>query len=328
MENNKFKSPGWGQVRKQLLGLSDEETSFARRGFHEGNSQSRKRLEQIGRTFLLGYHAALEEDEAEALVSRLQGVDSELSSFAFEGAAMSLTMLDLLTPWKNERWLSFVRKGAHAHLYMAHAGAGWALARLKLFGKRHQSLLDPLYRFLTLTGCGHHEGFFSASRFVKDRVLPRGKLSGYGLRAFDQGLGRSLWFVDGADVERICATVQGFSAQATRMSDIWSGIGTALAMAGPAPGRSEIEFLRKAARPYESHLAQGAAFAAKARQRAGNQAPHTRLACEVLCETTAERAAEITDIALRNLPADREVPAYEIWRRRIQTHFSGKTATL
>jgi hypothetical protein len=147
--------------------------------------------------------------------------------------------------------------------------------------------------------------------------LPQ-RLSGYELRVFDQGLGRSLWFVEGGEVERITATVKSFPL--LRQADLWSGVGLACAYAGGVD-RSAVESLRTAAALFAAHVAQGAAFAAKTRQRAGNPAAHTNLACELLCGLSAAAAADITDAALTDLPADGHVPAYEIWRQRIQACF-------
>jgi hypothetical protein len=309
----------WGHLRKQLFGLSDAEASFPRRGFHEGESQARQRLEHIGVTFLTGYHAALEEDEISDLVSRLNNVDLEVSGFAFEGAAMGLALLDLITPWKKCRWRSFLTTCAAPHQYMVHVGVGWALARVRPWIKRYPSLSDPLLSWLAIDGYGFHEGYFHWPCYVRDKALP-GKLSGYSLRVFDQGLGRSIWFVNGADVERVPQTVNSFPTE--RRADLWSGVGLACAYAGGA-NSTGIQFLRIASAPYESCMAQGAAFAAKARQKAGNPAVHTEAACKVLCGTSAEEAACITDEALQNLPNDIGIPAYEIWRRRIQAQFAG-----
>jgi ABC-type sulfate transport system substrate-binding protein len=47
---------------------------------------------------------------------------------------------------------------------------------------------------------------------------------------------------------------------------------------------------------------------------------HTELACRLVCGTTAERAAAVTDGAQVDLPwdsGDEDVPAFEHWRRRI-----------
>src|SRR5262249_8392585 len=73
--------------------------------------------------------------------------------------------------------------------------------------------------------------------------------------------------------------------------------------------------------PHHPHLAQGVAFAAQARERAGNLAPYTDQACRIVCDMPAEDAARLTDVALRDLPADGVLPAYEVWRQRIQAHW-------
>ncbi len=46
------------------------------------------------------------------------------------------------------------------------------------------------------------------------------------------------------------------------------------------------------------------------------------MACQVLCGQSALAAAEVTDRELRDLPPDGQEPAFEIWRRRIQAHYS------
>ena|SRR5687768_12500992 len=92
-----------GQARRRFLGLSPAEATFAKRGFLAGEEKARLRLEQIGITFLGGYHAALEEMEFVSLARRLATVDHELRGFAFEGAAMGLALLDCFTPWRNDR---------------------------------------------------------------------------------------------------------------------------------------------------------------------------------------------------------------------------------
>ena len=147
-------------------------------------------------------------------------------------------------------------------------------------------------------------------------------MKGYALRAFDQGLGRSLWFVRGAEVERVIEMVGTFECE--RQSDLWSGVGLACAYAGGADDAS-VEALRAGAGPFAPQLAQGAAFAAKARERAGNTSANTEKACRILCAMTAGAAAEITDAALIGLPPDGDVPAYEVWRRRIADAFGAQS---
>ena len=60
----------------------------------------RRRLDQVGKTFLGGYHTALEQGKPERVAAELEGIEPELRGFAYEGAAMGLTLLDSLTPWR------------------------------------------------------------------------------------------------------------------------------------------------------------------------------------------------------------------------------------
>ena len=302
---------------RRRLDLSPDEVSFARRGFCVTDEAARLHLEDVGRTFVYGYNAALAEDGMGALALRLGQVPATRRGFAFEGAAMALTLLDLLFPWRRQRLQAFLIGPGRPHTYLVHVGAGWALARLPLPTSTLLRRLDPLLRWLALDGFGFHEGFFRWPHSVSGQRVPR-RLRGYARRAFDQGLGRSLWFVEGAGSERIAATIAAFPLP--RRADLWSGVGLGCAYAGGVR-RGAIEHLRELAGEHLPQVAQGAAFAAKARQVAGDEAPHTEMACEVLCGTSAATAAEVTEVAEKDLAARGVEPIFETWRCRIQERF-------
>jgi hypothetical protein len=305
-------------LKRRLFGISPEEASFARRGFSPGDPPVQDRLEQIGRIFLQGYHEALEEPDARLLSLRLNTIEGDLRGFAFEGAGMALGLLDLLTPWRRDRLRSLLNGPGQGHVYLLHVGLGWALARLSRRVERHSILPDPLLRWLVLDGYGFHEGYFHWPVSVQRQTVPS-SIHGYGRRAFDQGLGRSLWFVCCADPERIAAVTRRFAA--ARRADLWSGIGLASAYAGGVDYVT-LEGLLVVAGEYHPQLAQGVAFAAKARERGGNPAGVTEMACAVICEMRASEAAELTDKALVDLPSDGVDPAYEVWRKRIQANWA------
>ncbi|HET6978770.1 MAG TPA: DUF1702 family protein [Pyrinomonadaceae bacterium] len=303
-----------GRVRRRLLGLSLAEASFAKRGFVASEQESRQRLEQIGVTFLTGYHAALEETNFDSLAQRLTKIETDLQGFAFEGAAMGLALLDCFTPWRKDRWRTFTERLAKHHIYMMHVGLGWALARFRRSVTSHLAQLDPVLGWLVVDGYGFHEGYFSWPRYIERQALPT-RLNRYERRAFDQGLGRSMWFVKGADVAAVTNAINAFAE--ARHDDLWSGVGLACAYAGGCSDAA-VESLRTAAGAHLPALAQGVAFAAKTRQRAANLNSHTEHVCRVICGQSANEVAAITDTALENLRADGELPAYESWRRRIQ----------
>jgi hypothetical protein len=180
--------------------------------------------------------------------------------------------------------------------------------------------LDPLLVWLAYDGWGFHEGFFHWQKYLAGAPAPR-QVSGYATRAFDQGLGRSLWFVNGAKPELISKAINGLALQ--RHADLWSGVGLAAAYAGGAT-ESALDALRQIAGRHQPCLAQGAAFAAKARQRASNLTDYTDMAATALCDLSAAAAAHLCDQTLENLPTNVEQPAYEIWRRRIQDCFKSE----
>lgn len=306
-----------GSIRRGLLGLSPEETNFSQRGFRGATVEMQARLEQVGATFVGGYHAALEHDDLEALLDELTRVDLELRGFAFEGAAMGMALRDGLTPWRSARLPRFLLGAGDAHAYMVHVGVGWVWARLPFGFRPARKKLDPLLRWLAFDGWGFHEGFFHWPKYIAGQAAPR-RLVGYERRVFDQGLGRSFWFVNGGNPELIAQTIVNFSAG--RRADLWSGIGLAATYAGLV-SEGVLGELRQRAGLNAPQLAQGAAFAAKARQRAGNLTPYTNRATEILCELPAEDAARLCDTTLANLPANASPPAFEIWRQRLQSHF-------
>lgn len=303
-----------GALRVLAFGISPEETSFARRGFRAATQEARERLEGIGRVFVDGYHAALRAGVPDAVEFSLDRIAPDLRGFAFEGASMGFSILDIVTPWRADRVVRFLAGEGTAHGYMIHVGMGWALARLRRPIEPALARADPLLGWLVVDGYGFHEGYFHHDHTVGRQVVPK-RLRGYALRAFDQGVGRSLWFAFGAGVDDIAATVGRFPAE--RRGDLWSGVGLACTYAGGA-SRSAMERLPALAGEHAAHVAQGAAFGAKARQRGGNLRAHTEAACLVLCGCSAARAAAVTDDALAGLQEGGDDPAYETWRRRVR----------
>jgi enediyne biosynthesis protein E3 len=303
-----------GPLLRKLFGIPARQLDFERRGFRGSDPKMRARLEQIGWAFASGYHAALEDDDLKTLFAALNSVELDLQGFAYEGAAMGLALRDFLTPWRRDRVGSFLRGTGGAHAYMVHVGAGWLLARIPGRISPRLARFDPLLRWLVVDGYGFHEGFFRWQRYIEGQPAPA-RLGGYARRAFDQGFGRCLWFIDGGEVARIPQTIAAFSLE--RQRDLWSGVGLAATYAGEV-SQHDLASLRESSGHHRPCLAQGAAFAAKARLRANIASAYTDRATMAFCGLPAAAAAQITDDALQALPPDGTEPTYETWRQRVQ----------
>lgn len=299
---------------RRALTIPPTEVSGARRGFRACEASVRVRLDGIGQLVLDGHHAALSARDAPELALRLEGTDNVDRGFAYEGAALGLVLLDALTCAGLRRWRDFHDRQAGPHTYMVHVGAGLALARLRRKLTLPVNGADPLLGALVADGYGFHEGYFATARALQAPRAPA-RVTGYAARAYDQGLGRSLWFVHATDPDGIASTIRTFAPE--RQGDLWSGVGLACAYAGGLE-RPGIECLRALAATHAPDLAQGAAFAAEARARAANPASHTRLSCEVLCGCDDTAAAHVARTTRANLPNAPDGTAYEEWRRRLR----------
>ncbi|MGC2695100.1 MAG: DUF1702 family protein [Candidatus Angelobacter sp.] len=298
---------------RSFLTIPPREVEISQRGFSCSDPCVQTRLENIGRVFLKGYHAAIDHKNQLALAESLDQIESEDRGFAFEGAAMALTLLDGITLSGNA-FSHFAAGAGKSHIFMLHVGAGWAYARLPW--KRHRiesiiRLLHPVLGWLVIDGYGFHEGYFHGKTRAAN---PASQLSEHARHVFYQGLGRSLWFVNGADVLRISDSISIFPKH--YKSDVWSGVGLACAYAGGISA-DQIAELRRLAGEYADALAQGAAFAAKARLLAGNPAKHTNDASVALCSMRSEQAAALCDETFRQINLIHPCP-YQHWRELLQ----------
>ncbi|MFC8849247.1 MULTISPECIES: DUF1702 family protein [unclassified Micromonospora] len=308
-------------LRRRILTPDVKQTRMDVRGFHVKSPEARDRLEAVGRYFLTGYAIAAEAVHPADADERLDGVPHAYRGFAYEGASMAFAVRDGLPVGGSRHVEDFLAGPADAHPYMAYVGVGWAMARIPRFRWPKLHAPDPLLRWLVLDGYGFHQAYFKTRQYVEQRYQaetfpwPVDGPAWYTNRVIDQGVGRATWFVCGTDPRRVVATFERFDER--RRGDLYAGAGLAATYAGGSD-EAELAWFKEAAGAYAGDVAQGSAFAAAARVRAGLVVAHNEIATGVLCGQTPDAAAKVTDEALVGLPFDDELPAYEIWRLRIK----------
>ncbi|GAA1767294.1 DUF1702 family protein [Luedemannella helvata] len=315
----------WRSARRRILTPNVSATRLDVRGFHAKSDAATQLLESIGRTFLEGFAAVAQARGPVQAHPELEAVPPPLRGFAYEGAAMACAILDALPTPGRDRVPALLTGPGAGHVYMTYVGVGWAMARLPRVLWSRLWAPDPLLRWLILDGYGFHEAYFHTERVVH-RQRPPGDVDwppeGYPSRVIDQGIGRALWFVEGADPDRITATIRSFAPH--RHGDLYSGAGLAATYAGGAD-EDELRRFHRDAGEHRSAVAQGSAFGAQARVRAGNVVAHTAVATEVFCGVTPEKAAAVTNAELPD-GDHADGPSYERWRQGIAAAFAGRSA--
>lgn len=299
-----------------VLGLSMEEASFRKRGFIERDPSKRAALESIGQTFIGGYNAVILARGIDDILHHLEIVPPVRRGFAAEGAAMAHAVTDAL-PFRKPRFAEYIGALESEFSYLTHVGAGWALARIPWRRSRILASLDPVHHWLAYDGMGFHDTYFHHRRVLAGWQR---RSSTYAAHAYDQGVGRALWFVAGGSVADVAELISGFAA--SRHSDLWSGLGLAMTYAGLADDH-EIRTTLGAAGAHRMHFAQGVAFACEARALARHIPGHTELAARSVTGAGAKELSNLVRDARANLSrGDADAPPYEMWRRKVMAAMS------
>jgi len=309
-----------GNVRRSIFGVTTEVMDGLWSEFTVPETEARRRLRESSSTFTDGYNIALEFGLSQTLIAKLQAFSLDLRGFVYEGAGMGLAMIDYTTPGKQYRLQSFIDDNPN-YASLAHIGAGVAIAVLGRDIEKSLSKMAPIERWWAIDGFGFYYGLFKWKRHIEKQIFPK-QLTHYARRAFNQGLGRSIWFIFGGDVKRIFEKIQFFPE--SRHADLWSGIGLASTYTSGV-GEETLRNLKTASGAYASYLAIGSAFAANARYLANNILNHTNVASSILCGMSAEETAKMTIEVEEGLSIDTnekvfvEKPIYETYRERIRT---------
>ena len=312
---------GLRAFRRRILTPDVSETSLEKRGFHKKSPQAQELLETVGEKFLLGYAHAVEARTPAQCEEWLARIPAQFRGFAYEGAGMGYAVLDGLPFGSRKHVDEFLESpGGALQDYIILVGVGWAMARLPRFAWPKANRFDPLLRWLVLDGYGFHQAYFKTDKYVRGQYQEQGfpwptrEYSAYALRAIDQGIGRALWFVCGTDVDLVTKTIAGFDP--SRHGDLYAGVGLASTYACGV-NEDELTELALRAGEHRGRLAQGSAFAAEARVKAGLLIPETDVATRAICGLPAERAAAITQEVRPASIVDGELPAFETWRQRV-----------
>jgi hypothetical protein len=306
-----------GRLRTMIFRANEDEADLELRGIPVADRRACECLEAGGRNFARGFKRAMLDTRPDRIEQRMADLDHHVRGFGFEGAGMAMTLLDALAP-PRRRLARLLEYDGGRHPEVIHIGVGWAWARMRRVPPRPPERLDPFFGWLAYDGAGFFEAYWNVERAVDEQARPP-RLSPPAARIFDQGVGRCLLFVRGADLDGVRATIDRFPEE--RRADLWSGVGVAATYAG---GHADERLRRMAelAGPYADRLAQGCAFAAMARYHGANLTEDAERAAAILCgASSATEAARRAEELREDLPARAE-SQLEAWQARLRETFA------
>lgn len=326
-----------GSLRQFMLAPNLHSVTFAERGFPGAGSPATEQLEAIPQTVVCGFEWGIAARDLWDVRRRLELVEPEQRGFAYEGAAMAFAVRDAMAGGSGRRTRELLLGPGAPHVFLTYIGIGFAMARLprRLWRTIVPDLTGspyyPTMTWLAVDGYGFDLAYFHTRRYVDEQRVPAPYAwegsPDYFPRAVDQGIGRALWFINGAAPAAVAAAVDRFAE--ARRPDLWSGVGLAATFAGGCSAE-DLAVLRKAAGGHWPQLGLGVVFAIKARTFAGHVPEHSILAAKALADLSVADAVKIADRTEADSngrdPARDTVPLYEQWRSRIRAHFTETTS--
>jgi len=179
--------------------------------------------------FIDSKEKALSISGLEELNKSLLKNDTEFISIAFEAASMGIAINSIEKSNSLSNWIDFYQNYGEIHAAQVHVGLGWALSELNIEVSLYLNDLDPFYKYRVVDGYGYYDGKFKRRESVRLQQIPK-DLDNFGIRAYNQGLGRSFWYTAQGEVEKLTRLITIFPEE--RHYDMWRGVGIAVAYVG------------------------------------------------------------------------------------------------
>ena len=235
-------------------------------------------------TFKRGKEKATTTENLNKLNEWLLELPKEFISVAYEGASMGVAIKSIEETNSLNQWNKFYNDFGLKHSSQMHVGLGWAFAELNLKFKDVDLVIDPVLKYRVLDGYGYYEGIFKRRQSIRTQQVPQ-HFNEIELRAYNQGLGRSLWYIAQGEVEKLVKLINIFAEN--RHNDMWRGIGIAVAYVGGVEALN-IEQLVIGSGQHLSSFKSGVALLIQSRAKAGSIVNDTENISNILFNTDTQ----------------------------------------
>jgi len=243
----------------------------------------------------------------------LNSFDKEFRSIAYESAAMNLALIDLKRDGKLVLWLQFLRAIGAQHSIQIHVGLGWAFAQEQLNPVTYLNELEEMLRYRVLDGYGYYEGIFRRRKSIINQQTIETEDTNVSA-AYNQGLGRSIWYISKGDIDVAKSMLDNFPAN--RLNDLWRGLGIAITYVGGC-NETYLQVIFDKASNFQKGLATGTAMSLISREKANSITTDAILICKVFCNKNAD---QILTMAIDSNVGDK----FSQWIKNLEVAFTNK----
>lgn len=221
------------------------------------------------------FNIAMECDAAQ-IYAELEKFPVEVAGYAYEGAALAIgANASMGGSW--ERLTDFTLS-ASVHQMNAASGCGGAFAHAGVSLSSIPADVDPFWRWTLVDGYAFHQAFFNAQQIIREQEQPEVG-SAWERRAYNQGIGRAIWYAAGGKPDLIRELINQFAPW--QRSDLWYGVGLQAGYCGGV--EREFQQMRAKSGKQLDGLSSGVAMAVVTRSFCDYFPDHTTAASSIIC---------------------------------------------
>lgn len=265
-----------------------------------------EKMEKIRVLFQAAKFYSSNENNIECIVEYCESADKEFRAIAYEAASMEIGLRDFRENNSLKNWKYFTNERAKPYTAQVYAGLGWAVAQQSLLLENVITDFPALLKYRIADGCGYYDGTFRHRAVIRNKHFPSG-ISDKTMKAYFQGLGRSLWYNAKADVQKTKEWIETFDEK--NWADMWRGAGVAVAYVGGCD-ETLLKELKTKCEKYFPQLSCGIALAVRSRTEAGNVTAGAELCARFFTKRNASELAQTT--------IDAECDDYFLWIENIE----------
>ena len=237
---------------------------------------------------------------------------------AYEASFATAVCLDVSNPQEQSRTARMLELSPE-HIAGLGLGVGHALSTLNISADITPSISEHYLGWMAMDAYGMSEGYFRwCDRIYAVKTPP--DLPPLAMSAFDQGLGRGIWFAANGDAAMIHGLVERFPLW--RQPNLWRGVGLMTSFWGAEDEFSMKQLLRfsKQFRPF---FQQGAAHGVSFRCDLDEVTEYTKAAAQLICGATVSEINELSQVLMaQNMRDNFDSRAYLNWQNDLTKLFS------